>query len=102
MTNQFGADERVCLNCRHHRYSRNPFVWILHMLGDETLQHICTAFDRTNVNPITGKLTLEKNEMSCSFLRRNQGCIGGQLWEPKPSVARSKYNLFKIINHISK
>lgn len=96
--NQFTKQERVCVNCRHHRrsWSFQGITGLLFESGDGD-HHLCALRGtREELNPITGRVRVSEDLRSCRRML-NDDCQRGDGWEPSERFARRKENLFKVI-----
>jgi hypothetical protein len=97
-------EERVCVNCKHYRKSRNPIAWLAYCLGDQHI-HRCTLDSRQeSFNIITGKVAIKIKDRSCQIQRSyTGGCHNPSdssvppRWEPSERWMRKKEHLFKIL-----
>ena len=103
--NEFGEEDRACVNCRHCKRRWNP-VAILDMIFDDGAEHYrCTLNGiKRELNPITGRVRTRVEDTSCRINRFGAFavCKDGAAWEPNEHLLKGKTNLFKVINWVSR
>ena len=97
--NEFSAEERVCVNCRHFKRRWNP-VALLDLVFDDGAEHYrCTLNGvKRELNPITGRVRICVDDQPCSRNRNGAFavCHNGAAWEPNQRLLKGRTNLLKL------
>ena len=103
--NEFGEEDRACVNCRHFKRRWDP-VAILDMIFDDGAEHYRCTLNGTSreFNPITGRVRISVADESCRRSRDGpfSPCKDGAAWEPNQRLLKGPTNLFKVINWTSR